>query len=869
MNDIEQTQAIASACAADWDRRTMVPAPPPPPVGNCPRCNDCRGPCDVVRECLVPPPPIPAFIAPPPPPPAVHDLPYGTQLRAGLGVSTVIADHDFETYSDAGYLWDDAANKWTCLPGASQGKKGLSIVGSAVYAEHPSTEAFLYSYDLKDGRGRRRWRPGTPNPQDLFDHLAAGKLIEAFNTAFECHIWDDVCVPKYGWPPLPHAQVRCAQAKARAHALPPSLDMGAKVMGTQRKDAAGDALMKRFSMPKNPTAKSPARRVLPTDDPEAFNRYHDYNEQDIVAEADLAARVPDLSPKELEFWLVDQAINRRGVQVDTAAIDNCIAIVNEAHTQYNAELRALTGGVVDRASELEKLKGWLGGKGLRVDSLDAEHIEDEVASLRKAIKTLAFVPRPPGAPVNPEHARYHGVRDPEMCLRALEIREAIGSAAVKKLFALKHNTTSKGRVHDLFAYHGARTGRPTGSGPQPTNFPNSGPELIECACGRHFGKRCASCPWCALPVPPGKRGVEWNPEAVEDALLIISTRSLKMVEAFFGDAMAVVCGVLRGMFIAKPGHRLVCADYNAIEAVVLAALAGEEWRLDVFRSHAKIYEASASAITGIPFEEFMRHAGYTDEQLAMPAWWEQEPANKGAHHPMRKKIGKVAELASGFAGWIGAWKAFGADEFFNDKEIKDAIIAWRNASPNIVEFWGGQHRGLPWDANYRPELFGLEGMAIAAVQNPGVEYSVRGFTYLVKDDVLYCRLLSGRYITYHRPRLTPSSRRDNEVSLSYEGYNTNDKFGPKGWIRMDTYSGKLVENIVQAVARDIHTHALVALERAGYPIVLHVYDEAVAEIPNDFGSLEEFERIMADTPEWAKSWPVRATGGWVGPRFRK
>lgn len=784
-------------------------------------------------------------------------------------MTTIIAEMDFETYSDAGYAWNDTANKWDGIPGAPGNKRGLPVVGAAAYAEHPSTEALCFAYDLKDGRGKRRWRPGMAPPFDLFNHLASGKLIEAWNVAFEDHIWRNVCMPQFGWPPLPPRQLRCAMAKARSHALPGALDETAIVLGTQRKDARGAALMKRFSMPCKPSKKHPFRRVLPSHDPVEFEAYCQYNETDIVAEAEASSRIPDLSATELELWFVDQAINRRGVQMDTKAIADCICIVEQAHGRYNAELREITGGTVQQASELEKLKGWLGGMGLYVDSLDEEGIEKELDGLRDAIKTGAFVPRPPGVAINPKHVQYTRVADYRKCLRALEIREAIGSASVKKLFSMRNQMSRAGRLHDLFSFHAARTGRPTGNGPQPTNLPNSGPDVLLCGCGRYHGKMLKACPWCACPVPPGKKSKEWGPAAVADALVVIASRSLALVEMVYGDAMAVISACLRGMFISAPGHDLICSDYSSIEAVVLAVLAGEQWRIDIFNTHGKIYEAGASAITGIPFAEYMHHYGYTDEEMALPEWWTRDPATKGSHHPTRKSIGKISELASGYAGWIGAWKNFGADEYFTDAEIKRHIVAWRAASPNIVEFWGGQHRGLPWEDDYRAELFGIEGMAISAILNPGVEYSFRGFTYVVHNDVLYLRLLSGRPLTYHRPRLTPSTRRADELQISYEGYNSNPKMGAKGWVRMETYSGKLVENIVQATARDIQTHGLVNLEGAGYPIVLHVYDEDIAEVPEGFGSVEEFERIMMDLPDWCRGWPIRAKDGWRSKRYRK
>jgi len=236
------------------------------------------------------------------------------------------------------------------------------------------------------------------------------------------------------------------------------------------------------------------------------------------------------------------------------------------------------------------------------------------------------------------------------------------------------------------------------------------------------------------------------------------------------------------------------------------------------------------------------------------------------------RSGHLVVHNSGYQGWIGAWVAFGADAFLSEEEIKKAILAWRAASPAVVYFWGGQEEGPRWART--PKMFGVEGMAISAVCNPGTEYPVMrlngtfsGITYVARGDVLYCRLPSGRYLTYHRPRLQPSDR--GGQAMSYEGYNSNPKNGPIGWIRMNTWGGRLTENINQAVCRDIMTHACVNLEAAGYPVVLHVYDEIVSEIPEDWGSAAEFEAIMERRPAWAHDWPIRAPGAWRAKRYRK
>lgn len=799
-------------------------------------------------------------VIPPAPPAPLHTLPAGTQLVAGLGVATVTPDLDFETYSEAGFVWDESTQKWTCLEGAAQGKKGLPIVGAAVYAQHPTCEVLTLAYDLKDGRGRRRWRPGLPPPQDLFDHIVRGGLLEAWNVGFERWIWENVCTPRMGWPPVGPHQWRCAMAKARAHSLPGKLEVVGRVLQLEvQKDSEGTRLLNKFSIPRNPTKTDPRRRIPPLWDapdvpPHAkandrrriIEEHEDsiklaaYNETDIESEAEASSLIPDLTPMEFRFWQDDQKINRRGVQIDVETVDACIAIIRQATRRYGDELRQLTGCA---PTELQQLQGWLRGLGVFLDSMDEEAIEE---ALRR--------PLPPEA------------------RRALEIRAKVASASVKKVFAMRNQVTAAGRLHDLYTFHGARTGRPTGSGVQSTNLPKAGPHVYRCGyefvdgkdtllpsggCGRHHGSHTMWCHWCGHVTLRGPKAArEWSPEAMEDAIEAVSHRSLDWLETLFGDALLVIAGVLRGLFIAKPGHDLVSSDFTAIEGVVIAALANELWRLEVFASHGKIYEMSAAKILGIPFEDMVEHKKRT-----------------GQHHPARQNPGKIAELGLGFGGWIGAWKQF--DGPGTDDEIKSNIIAWRDASPAIVYLWGGQ-RGGPgnnrWDENY----FGLEGNAVLAVMNQGREFHVTrldgtpsGISYLMRGDVLYCRVPTGGLITYHRPRLVPAVDSWRGMSLSFEGWNTNPKAGPLGWVRMSTYSGKLAENVTQKVARDIQMHAIARCEDKNYPVVLHTYDEIAAEVPEGFGSVEELEAEMVRKLPCTETWPIKAAGGWRAKRYRK
>jgi DNA polymerase len=304
---------------------------------------------------------------------------------------------------------------------------------------------------------------------------------------------------------------------------------------------------------------------------------------------------------------------------------------------------------------------------------------------------------------------------------------------------------------------------------------------------------------------------------------------------------------------------LISADYSAIQAVVLAAMAGEQWRLDVFATHGKIYERTASDLSGVPFEDMLKHREET-----------------GKHHPLRQTLGKVAELSGGFAAWVNGWKKFGAAEIIgSDAEIKKAILKWRAASPMIVELWGGQTRNK-FQYDERPELYGLEGAAISAVLHPGQAFHYRGIAYQMHGDCLYCRPPSGGYIRYHAPRLESARSRPYaspwELDLSYEGWSTSTTKGSgrPGWQRMKLYGGVLTQNVISHCSREVMVYGMLRLEAAGYPVIAHTHDELISEVENGHGSLAEFERLILPIEPWActpdgKRWPIKSSG-WIGQR---
>lgn len=733
---------------------------------------------------------------------------YGQRFPAGIGYSTVLAVGDFETYSEAGYIF--TLGKWKVAK--KNAKSGLDVVGAWEYSRHPTTEVSCFGYDLKEGRGRRLWHPGKPNPQDLFDHTARGYLFEAYNSFFEWCIWNNVCVRLYGWPALSLWQVRDVQAKSSSWTIPGSLEnVGAALNTDAQKSATGKTVMRKLSKPRTPTNKDPRQRFTRAEHPEDFAKLDAYCLDDVRAEDAVSLRCADLSEHETEAFLLDQVVNARGICVDRSNVDNCIAIIEQAETKYNAEVRYLTNGTVETADKVPAMKAWLRTQGVVTDTLEKEWVAEY-------LKGTTY-----GTPV---------VR------RVLQIRQVLGSKSVQKTYALAHRIGIDDRVRGLFKYCGAgRTWRFAGVGPQPQNLPAIGPDVKRCGnCKAYRGAHLWFCPQCwNLETTTD---ADWCSEAAEECLKAIRTRNLANVEALWGDPLTAVAGCLRSLFCATTGYELICSDYSALEAVILAVIAGEEWRIKVFQTHGKIYEECQSRITGVPLKEILAYRERT-----------------GSHHPDRKGLGKIPELASGYGGGLGAWRRAlhkeGADDLMTDEEIERNVKKWRKENPAIVAFW-----------------YGVENAALSAVENPGQPFSYKTLyaqiTYQTFGDVLYCFLPSGRAIPYHSPKINYGFFNGRSTkTLSYLG------MVKKSWVRIETWSGHLTENIVQALQRDVFVAALIRLEATGYPIVLHVHDEAVAEVLRGFGSIEHFEAVMMDHPLWCRSWPIFARGGWRGSRYRK
>lgn len=361
-------------------------------------------------------------------------------------------------------------------------------------------------------------------------------------------------------------------------------------------------------------------------------------------------------------------------------------------------------------------------------------------------------------------------------LEVLKLRLLMAKTSVKKYEAIERSVCSDGRVHGLLQFYGAnRTGRWAGRLVQVQNLPqNHIPDL-------------------------------------ELARSLVKEQRFEDLDLLYESTPEVLSELIRTAFVPKPGCRFIVADFSAIEARVLAWFAGEQWRLDTFVEGGDIYCASASKMFGVPV---VKH---------------------GVNGHLRQK-GKIAELALGYGGAVGALTSMGAlDMGLQEEELQPLVSQWRNSNPHITKFW--------WD---------VDAAAVKAVKER-TEMAMGKLCFTYRSGILFVTLPSGRKLSYIKPRMTQN--RFGRESLSYEGVGESKK-----WMRIETYGPKLVENIVQATARDLLAQAMLRLRNKGFDIVMHIHDEAVLEVPDGVSGVEEICRIMSEQPDWAAGLPLRADG---------
>ena len=598
---------------------------------------------------------------------------------------------------------------------------------------------------------------GEQLPAEVVEALHDDSIIKsAWNAQFE-----RVCLSKYLDTRLSPDSWQCTMIWAASLSLPLKLKNAAIALKTgEQKDEVGERLIRYFSIPCKPTKANGGRtRNLPEHAPEDWALFKSYCIQDVKTERDIRYRLEKfpLLPQEWNYYHMDQRINDRGVLIDKELVQQAIICDMALSDEMTKRAYALTG--LENPKSVSQLKGWLEERGIEIDSLGKKNVASLITDLDKhSIDTAA--------------------------LDMMKLRLQMAKSSVKKYQAAERYICTDGRAHGLFQFSGAnRTQRWAGRGIQLQNLPQN-----------HIS-------------------------TLDEARDLVTLGCFDMIEALYGNTPDILSQLIRTMLIPKPGCELIVADFSAIEARVLAWLAGEQWRLDAFRDGKDIYCASASQMFGVPV---VKH---------------------GINGELRQK-GKVAELACGYGGGAGALISMGAlDMGLKEDELPDIISSWREANPEIVKFW-----------------YAVEKAAIETVKDH-TDRTVGRISFRFSANTLWIVLPSGRSLAYIKPKLMPN--RFGRMALTFEGLGANNK-----WTRGETYSGKLTENITQATARDLLAETMWRMERAGLDIVGHVHDEVILEVPEGSITVDEVCGIMNKNPAWADGLPL-SSAGYTGKYYFK
>lgn len=628
------------------------------------------------------------------------------------------------------------------------------------YVDTPQFEILLLGYSFDDEPVQVADLTKEEMPARVLQALFNGAVTKtAFNANFEI-----TCLKKF-YPDMPAEQWECTSILALYNSLPTGLANVAKILklaDDKQKDTRGKALINYFSKPCRPTKTNGGRtRNLPEHNPEAWETYIEYNRQDVVVEKEIRKKLIDLKPPEIEhkYWLMDQEINSRGARINEKLVNNAIRMNREQQKELLAKAKELTG--LENPNSPGQLKRWVEDRlGETVESIDKKAI---VELLKKDI--------------------------PEDVRKMLGMRQQLGKTSIKKYEAMQQALTSDGRVHGMFQFYGAmRTGRWAGRIVQLHNLPRNNMESKELDIARAF----------------------------------VKNGDLEMMELCYENVSDTLSQLVRTAITATRGYRFIVDDFSAIEARVIAWLAGEKWRQDVFAEGGDIYCASASAMFGVPV---VKH---------------------GVNGHLRQK-GKIAELALGYGGSVGALKQMGADKMgLSDTELQEIVVKWRDASPAITKLW--------WD---------VDNAAKNAIKTGGtVKIKQGSLIFKRKHGALFIELPSGRHLVYIKPEI--GENRFGGESILYQGMEQ----GSRKWGRLETYGGKLVENIVQAIARDCLAAAMLRLKEAGYKIIMHIHDEVVMEVPDGKGSLEEVTEIMSKNEPW-EAGLIKTADGFEGQYYMK
>lgn len=602
-------------------------------------------------------------------------------------------------------------------------------------------------------------------PRPVYEALTDPTVKKkAFNAPFEI-----ACISSYFDIELDPAQWECTMMRSAMAGLPLSLDQSSKALNLEiKKDNAGMALIRYFCMPCKPTATNGERlRNHPKDAPEKWEAFKNYCRQDVVTEMAVGAALSfmPIPINEKLLWDLDQRINSTGVRVDMRLVENAIIMDHGYREKLIAQAIKLTG--VDKPTSVAQIKKWLEiEEDIQITSLAKEHIPALVKKLQTG-----------------------------KAKKVLNIRQELSKTSVRKYTTIRVCVCRDGRLKGLLQFYGAnRTGRWAGRLVQVHNLPKG----------------------------------EYHGQLLDDIRKLALERDSQMLEMVFGSVPDTLSQIIRTSFIAAMGKRFIISDFSAIEARIISWLADEKWRLEVFATHGKIYEASASQMFNVPLEAVTKTSNY-------------------------RAKGKIAELALGYQGGVNALLRMeatdkdiqkGTRKPIPEDELQPIVDAWRLANPQIKNLWYAMGRA-----------------AVQAVKTGQKVTADKGIYFVMRRGFLMMYLPSGRALCYANAKVMDGKY--GEV-VTYMGLNQETK----QWQRQQTYGGKLVENAVQAIARDCLANGLLNLDEAGYSIVFHVHDEIICEEFIGDKSLETMINLMIKPAHWYQGLNL-AADGFESPYYKK
>ena len=785
-------------------------------------------------------------------------------------------------------------------------RSALSLLkhGSWIYSKHKTTEAMCLAYELPGYKEPRLWHMAhpqhliaeSPPPQDLFDHIADGGLVEAHNSFFERVIWMHQMVKNHGWPEMPHLQWRCSASRASAASLPRDLSGAVKAKGLPEefhKDMGGRALMLKMCKPRKPrkaeiqewmeavgktgdyrrfaaafTAANGPLWHEPEDD--IYNNWA-YCKQDIRAEKALSGVLPQLTDDELAVWQMDQQMNERGAKFDLELARKALEMAGKWKEKLNKELEDMTG--VDAGTKRQKVKDWLvEHEGLELPDTTAVTLEHYVAN-------------------EPISGRAR---------RVCEIVMDVNRTSTRKYQAMLDKCDPDDwRARDLLRYHGANTGRWSGNGIQVHNFPAR--DLI----------------------------ISDFDEAVVD----IKSGDIEWCHAMYTDVMKLLSHSLRGAIVPEEGTDFIVADYASIEARCLLWEAGAQKALEIFYQGGDIYCDMATGIYGY---EVIKGVHKLERQFgkqsilglgfSMGFLTFLLTCRKYNIHFSRKDVLRImgVEQMAKYEAWIRNYLCMDGlpvdmdrkalKKYRNKKRqaakairrlvdaredpkaivhelalMKYTVDVYRNRYLEVKVMWNAQEAAAikvvqqwqravedarraarqAFEESGEEISFGLMEWETTAWRDQFTSDRVEcgKVTWFVEGGFLNCELPSGRCLKYRDPevKMVRTSWGEEKPGLRY--YRVNGV--TRKWERTHTYGGKLVENITQAIARDIMANAMMLSRDGGtYFVVISVHDELVAEVSRGQGSEEDFEDLMGTVPHWAAGCPIAAEADRMA-RYRK